>query len=45
MCHVQRFNRKNSKFDVQEITTPQLARQPMSYIVKLNDSWCDYGAF
>ena len=45
MCHVQRYNRQNSKFDVQELPTPQLRRLPMSYTVRLNDRWCDYGEF
>jgi len=44
-CHVERYNRKNSEFDVQEITTAQLYGRPMSYIVKLNEWWCDCGGF
>jgi len=35
----------NSEFEVQEIPTPQLRRQPMSYKVKLNKWWCDCRQF
>jgi len=41
MCIMQRYDRQNSEFEVQEIPTPQLRRQPMSYKVKLNEWWCD----
>ena len=45
MCHVQSYNRQNSEFDVQELSTAQLRRLPMSYTVRLNDWWCDCGEF
>jgi len=44
MCHVQRYDRQNSEFDVKEMATPQRCR-PMSFTVKLNEWWCDYGEF
>jgi len=44
MCIVQRYDKHNSEFEVQEITTPQLHR-PMSYKVKLNKWWCDCRQF
>ena len=44
-CHVEHYNRQNSEFDVQGIPTPQLRGRPMSYTIKLNEWWCDYGAF
>jgi len=43
LCLVQHSNRQDSEFDVQEIPTLQL--RPMAYPVKLNDWWCDCGAF
>ena len=45
MCLVHRYYRSNSMFDVQEISTPQFGRHPMSYIVKLFEWWCDCGEF
>ena len=45
MYIVQRCDRQNSEFEVQEIPTPQLFRRPMSYKVKLNEWWCDCGQF
>jgi len=45
MCHVERYNRKNVKFNVQEILTPQLRHRPMSYIVKPNEWLCDCDMF
>jgi len=44
MCHVQRYVRQNSEFDVKEMTTPQ-RRRPMSFTTKLNEWWCDCGEF
>jgi len=44
MYHVQRYDRQNSEFDVKEMATPQRHR-PMSFIVKLNEWWCDCGEF
>jgi len=43
--HCAALDRQNSEFEVQEIPTPQLRRRPMSYKVKLNEWWCDYGQF
>jgi len=45
MYIVQRYDRPNSEFDVQEIPTPQLRHRPMSYRVKLNEWWCDCREF
>jgi len=45
LCHVQRFNQDNTKFDVQEITSLHLRSRPMSFKVKLNEWWCDCGEF
>jgi len=45
MCIVQRYDRQNLEFNVQEIPTPQLHRRPMSYKVKLNEWWCDCREF
>jgi len=36
LCHVQSYNRQNSKFDVQELSIAQLQRLPMSYTIRLN---------
>ncbi|XP_014503102.1 uncharacterized protein LOC106763420 [Vigna radiata var. radiata] len=45
-CHVHRYNRENSEFDVQEISTPHQYRpHPISYKVRLNELWCDCGHF
>ncbi|XP_052736606.1 uncharacterized protein LOC108328482 [Vigna angularis] len=45
-CHVHRYNRENSEFDVQEISTPHHYRPvPLSYKVSLNEWWCDCGHF
>lgn len=45
-CLVQRYNRENSEFEVQEISTPHQYRpHPVSYKVRLNEWWCDCGHF
>jgi len=44
MCHVERYDRQSSKFDVKEMATSQRCR-PMSFTVKLNERWCDCGEF
>jgi len=44
MFHVERYDRQNSEFDVKKMATPQRCR-PMSFTVKLNEWWCDYGEF
>ena len=41
MCHVESYNRQNSRLDLQELSIVQLRRLPMSYTIRLNDWWCD----
>jgi len=42
MCHVE----KKLKFDIQEVITFQIqCQEPMYYIIKLNNWWCDYKEF
>jgi len=43
-CYVQRYDRDNSEFEVQEILSPHQYRpKPISFTVRLNDWWCDCG--
>jgi len=45
-CHVQCYDRDNSEFEVQEISTPhQYWPKLISFTVILNDWWCDCGHF
>jgi len=45
-CHVQRYDRDNSEFEVQEISSPHHYRpKPISFTIRLNDWWCDCGHF
>jgi len=40
------YDRDNSEFEVQEISTPhQYRSKPISFTVRLNDWWCDCGHF
>jgi len=44
--HVQRYDRDNSEFEVQEISTPyQYRPKPISFTIRLNDWWCDCAHF
>ena len=45
MFHVQRYDRENSVFDVEDMLTIEHRRYPMTYTVKLNEWWCDCGEF
>jgi len=37
-CHVQRYDRDNSEFEVQEISSPhQYRSKPISFTIRLND--------
>nr|XP_007157938.1 hypothetical protein PHAVU_002G110700g [Phaseolus vulgaris]ESW29932.1 hypothetical protein PHAVU_002G110700g [Phaseolus vulgaris] len=45
MCHVQRYDRENSIFDVEDMLTIEHRLYPMTYTVKLNEWWCDCGEF
>jgi len=45
-CHVECYDRDNSKFKVQEISTLHQYRPKLiSFTVRLNDWWCDCGHF
>jgi len=45
MCHMQRYDRENSVFDVEDMMTVEHRRYPMTYTVKLNEWWYDCGEF
>jgi len=45
MCHVQRYDRENSVFDVEDMLIIEHRRYRMTYTVKLNEWWCDCGEF
>jgi len=45
MYHVQRYDRENSVFDVEDMLITELRYYPTTYTVKLNEWWCDCGEF
>jgi len=45
MCHVQRYGRENSDFDVEDMLITELRHYLTTYTVKLNEWWCDYEEF
>lgn len=45
MHYVQRYSWETCEFEVQELANLNVGQQAMTYTIKLNEWWCDYGEF